>query len=365
MWIATGFGVLTTVVFLLLGPALYAAMGGTGGSLRAATTYAQVIFGGAILIWLFNSLAAVIRGTGNMILPAAVTGIGAIVLIPLSPALIFGFGPLPRLGIVGGGVAVILYYVAGLAVFVDHLWRGRGALRPSARPAPPVPAALREITRVGALSSLISASTNITIAVATGFAGRYGAAAVAGYGTGARLEYLLVPLVFGLGTPVGAMVGTSLGAGDVGRAWRATLVGAAMAAVATTSIGIAAAVWPLPWLTLFGRDPTMLATGAAYMRHVAPFYGLFGVGLAFYFAAQATGRLRWPLIGAAARLAVSIGGAALAIHLGAGIDGVFLALGLGLATSGLLTTAAFVQGGIVPRARNDAPPLSKPSLRGQ
>ena len=38
--------------------------------------------------------------------------------------------------------------------------------------------------------------------------------AVAGYGTGARLEYLLVPLVFGLGAPLVALVGTNIGAGQ-------------------------------------------------------------------------------------------------------------------------------------------------------
>ena len=77
-------------------------MGGVGASQAAALAYSNTLFAGAALIWLFNSLANVIRGTGNMWLPAAVACVGAAVLIPLSPALIFGFGPLPRLGIVGG-----------------------------------------------------------------------------------------------------------------------------------------------------------------------------------------------------------------------------------------------------------------------
>jgi Na+-driven multidrug efflux pump len=88
--IGLGLGIVTSLLALPLGPRLYAAMGGTGGSLKAATAYATVVFSAAILIWLFNALAAVIRGTGNMALPAGVTCAGAIVLIPLSPALIFG-----------------------------------------------------------------------------------------------------------------------------------------------------------------------------------------------------------------------------------------------------------------------------------
>ena len=45
-------------------------MGGSGGSLAAANTYSTVIFSDAVLVWLFNSLANVIRGTGNMTVPA-------------------------------------------------------------------------------------------------------------------------------------------------------------------------------------------------------------------------------------------------------------------------------------------------------
>src|SRR6516225_12306487 len=90
------FGVIFTIAVLLGGDALYAVMGGSGGSLAAANTYSNVIFSGAVLVWLFNSLANVIRGTGNMAFPALVTFVGVAVLIPLSPCLIFGWGPFPN-----------------------------------------------------------------------------------------------------------------------------------------------------------------------------------------------------------------------------------------------------------------------------
>jgi len=72
----------------------------------------------------------------------------------------------------------------------------------------------REILRVGAVASLTSVQTNVTVALTTALAASFGTEAVAGYGTGARLEYLLVPLVFGLGGPLVAMVGTNIGAGQ-------------------------------------------------------------------------------------------------------------------------------------------------------
>src|ERR1700689_2321404 len=92
--IALVFGLTFTIALLAGGRALYTAMGGSGASLDAAMTYSRVVFAGAILVWLFNSLANVIRGTGNMAFPALVTVSGVVVLIPLSPALIFGFGPI-------------------------------------------------------------------------------------------------------------------------------------------------------------------------------------------------------------------------------------------------------------------------------
>src|ERR1051325_4039909 len=82
--ITVGFGAATTVAALLFGPKLYALMGGRDGSLAAATTYSALVFSGAIPLWLFNSFAAIIRGTGNMLLPATVITVGAIILVPLS-----------------------------------------------------------------------------------------------------------------------------------------------------------------------------------------------------------------------------------------------------------------------------------------
>jgi putative MATE family efflux protein len=211
--IAMVFGLAFTIALIAGGRALYTLMGGSGGSLDAAMTYSTVVFVGAILVWLFNSLANVIRGTGNMMVPATVTCAGVIVLIPLSPCLIFGLGPFPRLGVAGGAVAVVLYYAVGSLVLAAYLRSSRGIVRlrfAGIRLRWPL---FADILRVGLVAALITVQTNLTIAIATGLVGAFGPAAIAGYGTGSRLEYLLIPLVFGLGGPLVAMVGTNIGAG--------------------------------------------------------------------------------------------------------------------------------------------------------
>src|SRR2546426_8279791 len=97
--IALGFGGAFTLGMLWGGPSLYRAMGGTDGALAAALAYSNVVFAGAGAFWLFNTLGSVLRGAGNMRLPAVVVVGGGPLLVVLSPALIWGWGPLPRLGI--------------------------------------------------------------------------------------------------------------------------------------------------------------------------------------------------------------------------------------------------------------------------
>ncbi len=342
--ITLALGALTTVAALLFGPRLYALMGGRDGSLAAAATYSAVVFAGAVPLWLFNSFAAIIRGTGNMFFPAAVMTAGAFVLIPLSPLLIFGFGPFPQLGIAGGGAAVVLYYSIGCAIFAGYIWSGRGVLKPSLIPPKLAWAPMRDILRVGAASSVVSLSTNVSIAVATGLAGLVGPAAVAGYGTGARLEYLLVPLVFGLGAPMAAMVGTSIGASCRDRALRVAWTGAAIAGGLTEAIGLAAAFFPGAWLSLFGSDPKMIEVGTSYLQIVGPFYGFFGGGLALYFASQGAGRVAWPMLAAVLRVVVAAGGGWIAVRMLGGRNGLFVALAAALVIYGFANVAAVASG---------------------
>jgi putative MATE family efflux protein len=345
---ALAIGVIFGLVFMLGaligGPRLYVAMGGSGPSLAAALTYSNVIFSCAILVWVFNSLANVIRGTGNMAFPAIVTCAGTAALIPLSPLLIFGWGPFPQLGIAGGAVAVVAFYAVGSLVLAAYLWSGRSVVRLSLWGSGFHRALFWDILRVGAVAALVTVGTNLTIAIATGLVGRFGSAAIAGYGTGSRLEYLLIPLVFGLGGPLVAIVGTNIGAGRRERALRAAWIGAAIAAGLCEAIGLCAAFAPHAWLSLFDSDPVMLDAGTRYLQTVGPFYGLFGLGLALYFASQGAGRLLWPLLANIVRLLIAAGGGWLALRWGGNLTHVLVAQGVALAAFGLINAAAVAGG---------------------
>jgi len=326
-------GAAFAALVLAFGRPLYALLGGEGESLEAALLYSNVVFGGNVLLWIMNALASVIRGTGNMLVPALVICAGALALVPLSPLLIFGLGPIPALGIAGGGVALVLFYVGGTAVLGWYLLSGRNVARLTL--APLRWARAREILRVGAVAAVSSVQTNVTIALATALvAMAAGPAAVAGFGTAARLEYLLVPLVFGLGGPLVALVGTNVGAGHRERALRIAWIGAAIAFLLCETIGLAAALQPAAWLALFDSNPAMLETGSVYLRAVGPLYGFFGFGLALYFASQGAGKLLWPLIAGFARMAVAIGGGWLALRLTGSLTWMFAAVGAALVVYG-------------------------------
>lgn len=306
--IALGFGGLFTAGALLAGPALYAALGGHDGSLANALEFSAWVFGGAVLIWLVNLIGAAMRGVGEVKLPAKVSLIGAAVLIPLSPLLIFGWGPLPGMGVAGAGLATLLYYVGVLAVYLHWLRRPSAPLHLVRQPlhAP----MFRAILGVGLISAVGTIVSSLTIVAITGSVGQYGAVPLAGYGLASRVDSLLVPIMFGLGTGVVTMVSAATGAGLHARAWRVTWLAAGIGGAVTALIGLVLALAPGLWMDGFTTDASVHAAGSDWFRFVGPSYGFFGLGLMLYFASQGFGRMRGPLLAGLIRLSVTAGGAA-------------------------------------------------------
>jgi putative MATE family efflux protein len=294
---------------LVFGPTVYGAMGGRGTALASALAYSNVIFGGAAAIWAINVLAAIVRGSGNMLLPSLALLAATLVHLALCPLLVFGWGPVPALGVAGAAWSTLAVNTAAALMLGLHLLRQGGAVRLQAAPWRFSGSLLQGILRVGLPASLSPVISNASIAVATAVVGSYGTAALAGYGVAARLEYILVPIAFGFGTALTTMVATNMGAGQSARALRVTWIGGALVAAITGAIGITVAVFPALWMNLFTSDATIRGLGASYLRIVGGGYGLFGLGLALFFASQGAGRMFWPLAGSLARLAVvAVGG---------------------------------------------------------
>lgn len=336
--IALLLGLAFTLLLIVLGHAIYALLGGSGAVIGYALTYSDVLFSGAVFVWIANTFASVLRGSGNTLVPALGLIGAALIHIPLSYALVFGAGPLPKLGIAGAGVAYVVAAICASIVTGTYIWR-RG-LRPRRADLKLDPLLFREILRVGAISSVSALQTVLTAVILTGLVGRFGTAALAGYGVGIRLELLQIPLVFAIGQALVVLVGTHIGANRGARAKRIAWVGAGLACTVSAAIGIGAALFPAAWITLFSQDPAVLDAGSQYLRIVGPFYVFFGVNISLYFASQGRGRVGWPVFAGTIRLVIVAGGGAAAVALGAPLWALFAILALGLVVMGSTTAWA-------------------------
>jgi len=346
-WYAVALGVplglVTTAIMLALGPSLYSHMGISGHALAIAHLYSSIIFSGAILLWLFNLLMAVVRGTGNLMVPVIVVCGGALMLIPLSPALIFGAFGYQGLGPAGGAVAMLMFYGLGTLAYAAYLWGRFGVLKPSFRvPKLSLTPALA-VLRIGGMSTVVSASTNLTLAIVTAYVAMGGVEALAGYGAGSRLEFLLVPLAYGVGGPVGIVVSANLGAGQIERAVKASWIGVLIGCALTESIGLAAAAFPRAWIGIFSQDPDVLQVGAEYLHRVGPFFGFFGLGYLLYCIGQATRRMETAAFAALLRAAIAVLGGYAVIWFKADATWNFVAAAFGMVAFGLFALPALIR----------------------
>ena len=305
--LATVCGSVSAALGLAVGPTVYRTFGGSGAALQAAIDYSDTVFAGMVLLWWSNALASSLRGQGEMLATAAIILVSAVSAVVLSPCLILGWGPFPRLGVVGAGLAILSYYSLCTLGFLGYLIIGTGWRRLVGLDR----RLFADILSVGGLSTIMALQSALAVIIVTGVVGGYGSLVLAGYGIGSRLDALLVPPIFGLGAATVTMVGVNVGAGQIRRAERIAWLGALVAAVVLETIGLLAAEFPRVWLGLFSNDAAVLKAGARYLHAVAPFYGFLGLGTILHFAAIGAGRPRGPLFGITARFLLAAGGGAM------------------------------------------------------
>ncbi|WP_370152838.1 MATE family efflux transporter [Ferrovibrio sp.] len=337
--IAVGFALLFTVVFLSLGPQIYGALGGRGGAFELALLYSGTAFAGAITVWLFNTLASVLRGTGNMLVPSALTLAVAALQIAAGGTLGLGLGPVPRFGIAGVALGAVIAFGSGAVFLLWYLSVGRGRLRLRFSAFAPRWPIFADILKVGAVACLSPLQSVLTVLIFTGLVARFGTTALAGYGIGARLEFLLVPIAFSVGVACLPMVGMAVGARNIARARRVAWTAGAVAAGALGLIGLVVVVAPDLWSRLFTADPAVIAAARQYLTAAGPGFPFFGLGLCLYFASQGAGHIIGPVLTATLRLGiVAIGGWWLS-GMDAPVWTLFALAGAAMAAYGLATLA--------------------------
>ena len=336
---------LFTGVYLLFGGAFYRLLGGAGDSLAAAIAYSDVVLVGGAAIWLSNTLSSILRGGGDMKTPTLAMLGAAALQIPLGGALALGWGPFPEMGIAGVAWAALIAFGASSLFLAVRLFSGRSGIR-----LHPVPPALqwglfREILAVGGVASLSPILTVTTVVLLTALVSRFGEAALAGLAIASRLEFLLIPIIFGIGAAMIAMVGANMGAGQLARAHCIGWTGGLAAAAIAGAIGTATALWPGAWAGIFTEAEPVRLAAALYLTTVGPFFAFRGLGLSLYFAAQGAGAVTWPVVFTAVRLVVTAGGGFLAVEtFGLGFDALPVVVAASMVVLGLGNAASVYAG---------------------
>lgn len=347
-------------VFMLLGwavlPMLYPAMGGSGRTLADALVFGNLWFAGAILAWPAAFLSALLRGAGDSLTPSHIGLWSSATYVALSAALGLGIGDWPGLGIAGLAIASFAAFVVSTTLLWRSVRRGRLGFVPAVAGVRLQRRLFGEILTVGLLGSVTTLTASLTATLITGLVGQFGTAALAGYGIAMRLEFMLAPLAFGIGTGLTTLVGVATGAKDWARAIRVAWTGGLFAFAVIGIIGWSVALVPELWARIFASDPAVIAAAVACITRVAPFYCLFGLGLTLNFASQGAGHMIVPFSASLLRAFVATAGGWLLVEsLGWGLNGVFVAIAASLAVYGLLIGGALL---IRPWGTRSTPPTA-------
>jgi putative MATE family efflux protein len=298
------------LIFILFGPVFYALLGGRGEVLREAANFSNVLFFGAVGVWVMNALASVVRGTGNMRIPSLVILATSVLQIAVGGVFGLGLGPVPRLGMVGVAMGTLVAVASGSGFLLWYLSSGRGRIKMAVRGVPLQWPLFADILKVGALACLSPLQSVLAILVVTGLIARLGIIPLAGYSIGQRLEFLLIPIAFGIGVAAVPMVGMAMGAKLVARARRVAWSAGALSAINLAVLGLIVTLFPQLWSGLFTQDPAVLQAANQYLRWAGPAFGFFGLGLTLYFASQGSGKVLGPVLASTLRLvAVALVGA--------------------------------------------------------
>ena len=336
------FGLTFMLVMLIFGPALLELLGGRGNVLAHAIGYVQIFFGGAILPWLMNTLAAILRGTGNMKLPSLIVLNSAICQIVLGGILGLGLGPVPQFGMRGVAAGSLIAYATGAAIMAWYIFSGRARVVP-------VVSGLRirrdmffDILKVGAVACFSPLQSVLTIIIFTHMLAQFGTEILAGYGIGARLEFMLTSLAFAVGIASVPMIGMAIGAGRIARGRRIAMIAGCVSFVSVGLVGTVIAVFPDLWVDIFTHDPGVRAASRQYLATAAPMYAFIGLSISMYFSSQGAAKVLGPVLAQTARLVfVAAGGVWLSTH-DATAANFFILAAASMVVLGVLSAASVV-----------------------
>ncbi len=294
IWIAIAFSIIVAVPGIIFAEDILRLMGGSPQTVREGANYTRIMFGGNVVIMLLFLLNGVFRGAGEAARAMRVLWIANGINIVLDPIFIFGFGPIPALGVTGAAVATTIGRGVGVAYQLYILLGGRSSVKLAVGSWGFDGAMIMRLLRIavnGAFQNVIASASWIVLAR---IIASFGDAAVAGYTIAIRLLIFTLLPTWGLANAAATFVGQNLGAGQPERAARGVWRAAYYSLFYLGGVGLLyffGAQWLVGWFT---DSPAALAPGVQVLRVFGIGYVTFGLGMIFLQAFNGSGDTATP-----------------------------------------------------------------------
>jgi putative MATE family efflux protein len=343
------FGLVLSLLIGLLGalfaPQLLGIMGASPGVIRNVS-FTRVMLGGnasVVLLFLINS---VFRSSGDAATAMRTLWLANAINIVLGPALVFGWGPFPQLGVVGAAIGTTIGRGTGVLFAASRLRRPESRVRVQAHH---FRLDLALIGRVIRLSSAATFQVFVGMASWIGLVriiASFGSAALAGYTIGIRVVMFALLPSFGMSNAAATMVGQALGAKKPDRAEAAVWKTARYNAVFLALIGLAFVLFAKQIVGGFTPDPSVARYGVMALRTVAYGFVFYAYGMVIGNSFNGAGDTRTPTwINLFVFWILEIPLAwFLANQTGLGAFGVFIAMTIAFSTLAVVSAVVFRKG---------------------
>ncbi|MEZ4415924.1 MAG: MATE family efflux transporter [Gemmatimonadota bacterium] len=272
-------GVSLGLIGLWKAPALLALMGASESVVVVGQGYARLLLGMNSVIVLLFLLNAAFRGAGDAAIAMRVLWLANGLNLILDPALIFGLGPFPEMGVTGAALATTIGRGTAVCVQLVTLFRLSDRLRVAwalFRPRLDVMGRLVRLSATGTFQIFVGTASwlGLVRVIAT-----FGAEAVAGYTVAIRIVMFALLPAWGLSNAAATMVGQNMGAGLPERAesavWRASF----MNFVFLGTVGVVFVAFAPQLVGLFGVDAVTGRYAVHGLRIIAAGFLFYAYGM--------------------------------------------------------------------------------------
>ncbi len=294
MLLGLGLSVPIALVGIVFAPDLLRLMGATDAVVDVGATYGAILFGSNVLILYLFIINAIFRGAGDAVLAMSVLWIANLINIVLDPALIFGWGPFPELGITGAAIATCIGRGTGVLLQLYLLLRGNGRVRLMVHTLKVNVQMMRRIVSISIPATLQYFIGSASWILIFRIIALFGTDATAGYTIAIRIFIFALLPSWGMGNAAATLVGQNLGAKKPDRAERSVWITAFTNAIFLGGVALAIYIFAYPLVAFFTDEPAVIEFGAKCLRIVCITYVFFAFGMVTVQAFNGAGDTRTP-----------------------------------------------------------------------